>query len=594
MQSSIFSAFIFSLANPVHAQDVEKLHLIHLNPFVIQAHEEEAIAAGFNSFAPNTLLQNNNIFLINKNPEEEKEEPSIGIEKTKLQIFDILSVKNSSVFKKSSSINFKNKAALIPAFYANLTKDDAQLIRNSGYAISVDLVQNHNLELQLSNYYDINSAGEITPWGKQAVNANDALSTNNVYYIIDSPYYNNPLGSEINLIHSESTGSDNSSHASYILSLVGGRANNAKIKGINPDQPIIHFGMKLDPVDVLVSMPERIHRAASLAEQRGEFSTLNLSMNLRAINAEDNFMNSNSIVGRALRRASSRLFITQSAGNHDQNACLAAFNYGYNHDPFDGIMVIGGTNRFGERYQTKQYPYPWDEIKASSYGPCVEAWAPGGDITSTLIDGTLFSLSGTSFAAPIVSAIAGRYGGKYTRPIEREAYIRNNLVFTGKYEGASDSNLPIKLVKYTPPWQQNIPEVLPVSGIYSNTSTSNLSRLTDGRFFDNINWSAGRNWGSVVLDLGSSRNLAGIRLMIRSSSDGGRIDFAVHGGNSLNTTGPGSPSVSPNPIAYKTIHDQYDLIPYYIPISGNYRYVMIEANNYSSWLAYSEIEVYGK
>ena len=39
--------------------------------------------------------------------------------------------------------------------------------------------------------------------------------------------------------------------------------------------------------------------------------------------------------------------------------------------------------------------------------------------------------------------------------------------------------------------------------------------------------------------------------------------------------------------------DQFDLTPYYIPASGNYRYIMLEAANMASWLSYSEVEVYG-
>ena len=39
--------------------------------------------------------------------------------------------------------------------------------------------------------------------------------------------------------------------------------------------------------------------------------------------------------------------------------------------------------------------------------------------------------------------------------------------------------------------------------------------------------------------------------------------------------------------------DQFDLTPYYIPASGNYRYIMLEAANMALWLSYSEVEVYG-
>ena len=81
--------------------------------------------------------------------------------------------------------------------------------------------------------------------------------------------------------------------------------------------------------------------------------------------------------------------------------------------------------------------------------------------------------------------------------------------------------------------------------------------------------------------------------MMRSSANGGALNFAVHGGNAINITGPASAVIANNPIAYKNTNDQFDLVPYYIPLNGNYRYLMLEANNTASWLSYSEIEVYG-
>lgn len=82
--------------------------------------------------------------------------------------------------------------------------------------------------------------------------------------------------------------------------------------------------------------------------------------------------------------------------------------------------------------------------------------------------------------------------------------------------------------------------------------------------------------------------------MIRSSANGGNIDFAVHGGNSISITSPGVATMPANPIAYWNVTDQYDLVPYYIPLSGTYRYIMLEGNNYNSALSYSEVEIYGK
>ena len=71
------------------------------------------------------------------------------------------------------------------------------------------------------------------------------------------------------------------------------------------------------------------------------------------------------------------------------------------------------------------------------------------------------------------------------------------------------------------------------------------------------------------------------------------LNFAVHGGNAISMLGNGRAEIPANPIAYKNTTDQFDLTPYYIPASGNYRYIMLEAANMASWLSYSEVEVYG-
>jgi len=293
--------------------------------------------------------------------------------------------------------------------------------------------------------------------------------------------------------------------------------------------------------------------------------------------------------------APGRLFVTQSAGNYNGNACLASFNYnGMPAQTDDGIMVVGGTDRFGDRYPKTTNPPPYSNTEdRSNYGQCVDVWAPGHLMTTTLPDGTLIALTGTSFAAPIVAAIAGRYGNTTTRPIEREAYIRSGMAFTGKYDGAAGSNLPIYLAQYTPPSWYNIPKRLPIAAVYSNTNTANLQKLVDQQFYDGIDWNAGGQWGSIVLDLGSAKNLKGVRVMIRSSAAGGALAFSVHGGNSITMTGPGMAIIPANYIAIKNTSDQYDLVPYYIPVNGNYRYVMIEASNAASWVSFSEVEVYG-
>ena len=66
----------------------------------------------------------------------------------------------------------------------------------------------------------------------------------------------------------------------------------------------------------------------------------------------------------------------------------------------------------------------------------------------------------------------------------------------------------------------------------------------------------------MVVDLGSVKNVTGVRLHMISSANGGAINFAVHGGNTLNLSGPDTPSIPTNPIAYSNVTDQFNQVPY--------------------------------
>ena len=193
--------------------------------------------------------------------------------------------------------------------------------------------------------------------------------------------------------------------------------------------------------------------------------------------------------------------------------------------------------------------------------------------------------SGTSYAAPIAAAIASRYGNSQTRPIEREGYLVANSMPTGY----SSSGLPINKVYYAKPGAPSVPARLPIVGAASTTSSSNLASVYDGKFSDLSYgfWSAGANLGSITVDLGSIKTVTGVRLTLRSSASDSPVDFSLHGGTST-ISGPFSH------IRYWTESTHEDLAPVYIPVSNvGTRFLKIDGNNWYSWLAYSEIEVYG-
>ena len=586
------AAAAVALCVPIAARAANPMYLVYLNPFEVQRQEEMARNAGYSPLNVPLMLREGALesYIASNMDSLIRSEGANAVRRDIVRSFALRDVEDTPL--------------PIPAFYARLSDEEVQALNKSEKVVSVDRVHPERQDVVFSaGYWDYVSNNEIIPWGKQAVGADDGITVNNArFFLIDAAFYNPALGNEINFAYTDSQPGDalqpgdtedsyrqNHNHVAAVLSLATGKANSRLTRGINPGQPVVHFGMRaFSDADIA----EKVYLAASMAEWMGQFSTLNISMNQKPGYA--NMFSHDSVVGKAIRRASARLFVTQSAGNHDTNACRVSFNHNGAADPNDGVMVVAGTNRFGDRYPETPNP---DGVFATesrtNYGPCVEAWAPGSEMTVSLQNGSIESVTGTSFAAPIVAAIAGRYGNSATRPIEREAYIRDTLTFTGKYEGARDSNLPIRQVKYKPVPSVRIPFRLPVVAVYSKTHTANLQNLVNGKFYDGMDWNAHGGWGSIVLDLGSPRNIRGVRVMIRSSSDGGVLNFAVHGGNAISMLGNGRAEIPANPIAYKNTTDQFDLTPYYIPASGNYRYIMLEAANMASWLSYSEVEVYG-
>ena len=102
------------------------------------------------------------------------------------------------------------------------------------------------------------------------------------------------------------------------------------------------------------------------------------------------------------------------------------------------------------------------------------------------------------------------------------------------------------------------------------------------------------NEGTVVIDLGQNRNVRLIRVTPRSSvaNDPASvfpIYFSIaptNGPNSLSPTAAYHPGNTPK---------HFDRTPIAIPLQYpvNTRYLILNGHNYGSWLAYSEIEVYG-
>lgn len=472
-------------------------------------------------------------------------------------------------------------------------------------------------------------SGQVIPWAKAAVGASSGTSSVPAY-IVDQANDGMTAAAkaEINLLYNLE---DNfyplaSYHPSMVAGIIGSKDNTTGVVGINPSQPIYLFST--DPNDIR-KLSLAIEAALTKAETNNHFATLNLSINSSI--GSTNYFSHDSEIAVKMRKASNRLLVVQSAGNSNSDACLTAYSAapdqtnstvnpsgaGARHN--DGIIVVSGHNFSGQRTPTVgiEYPMParttwpvgvvpilYDNVPAAAYGKCVEAWAPSHEITSNnayngspnadtppQIHGSYWTLSGTSFAAPITAAVASRFGNSATRPIVRENYIKSQLVSTSNPDGGGGFIKKVRVGDTSPTYQL---KYIKPTLIRTSTSTTDIPILKDGKFYGANEFAFPQNFGTLYIDLGSAYNLHGIRVTIRTKQSGIGAEanlpfhFGLYAGNATIDT------ANTSIIAYNE-PSQADYAPVFIPINGSYRFLRLDGYNPSETnLRYAEIEVYSK
>ncbi len=174
-------------------------------------------------------------------------------------------------------------AGTAPAFYATLSESELQALTESPEVVTIYPIDQKNDSFVFSLTNDYSSQGEIIPWAKQQVLADDNISSAVNFYIIDGYFNNANLGNEINLAYTNGggdPGNPNSTpggapHASSVLSIAAAQRNWSKIRGINPGQPVVHYGIVLSQAQIHDSLAT----ISSMAEWANQFSTLNFSIN---------------------------------------------------------------------------------------------------------------------------------------------------------------------------------------------------------------------------------------------------------------------------------------------------------------------------
>ncbi len=151
-------------------------------------------------------------------------------------------------------------------------------------------------------------------------------------------------------------------------------------------------------------------------------------------------------------------FVVQSAGNNFDNACHYTFNWSGSQHTDDGIMIVGGIDKYGQPVTPDNGGFVSDYAAyqpGSNWGPCVEVWAPAKDIYATWGPLTPWNASnsatwqsqfvtynnyiffgGTSMAAPHIAGVAAYLAETQTlgSPAAVEAAVRNLFYSTGQVD----------------------------------------------------------------------------------------------------------------------------------------------------------------
>lgn len=548
------------------------VYRIRINPFVAQKYHDIALASGYPPAAEPDAIKSS----------RDLHQPAIRY------IADLLESKYGiDVVRLYSWSALEIDAIVSKELIDKISRDEA--------VVEIGLTNAHDLEgpgfVSSQAAGDTWAGNEIVPWYRGAVNVNDLAWNGQNVYMIDYALDNPGLVGELSVayrfnLNSTSINTGLRYHATHVAGVIGASANNALTRGVSPSQLIYSFGLKAG--FNVADFDSLIDEAVRKAEVQNHHPALSISYN-SAVGLENLFAYNKS-TGKKLRVASNRSLVVESAGNNDRSACDVSFGYPSNtHRNNDGILVVGASTRTGARMTGGFNPVSGINapVEASNYGACVEVWAPGHEITSPSPDGGTRVATGTSFAAPIVAALATRVGNANTRPIIREQYIKNHRVNTGRFD---PSGLPImKAWHVGESGLASLPQHLPIVAAYSATNMANIGSLYDGKYTDMAYgfWNAMGNWGSVVVDLGAVRTVKGVRLTLRSSGSNQPVGFQVFGGTTSMYTGFTHAVDFVEPY-------QEDLAPIYIPVPNRAaRYLYIAGNNNASWLAYSEIEVYG-
>ena len=279
------------------------------------------------------------------------------------------------------------------------------------------------------------AAAQVVPWGidriggplssTRAGNGSGVVSNVNIY-VIDTGVGDHPdLNKVAHLNFSVGRNDDCNGHGTHVAGTIAARDNATDVVGVAPGAPVT--GVKVLNCRGQGATSDVIKGVDWVTANRKLPAVANMSLGGGASDALDDAVRNS---------ASAGVFYAVAAGNGSTDACLmspARAGAGAS----NGILTVAATDTNGDD------PY-W-----SNYGSCVDIWAPGVNILSTLLGGGTTTMSGTSMASPHGAGTAALYlsSRPWDSPSTVEAALKATAIATGK---SSNGGNAIMLVQASP------------------------------------------------------------------------------------------------------------------------------------------------
>ncbi len=286
----------------------------------------------------------------------------------------------------------------------------------------------------------------------------------------------------VNIITGKGNGDDDNGHGTHVAGIIAARNNNIGTVGIAHKTTIMPVKAAMASGYLLQS---DIAKAVLYAYENGA-EVINMSFGGTACSIA---------VQDALATAYTRAVLVASAGNDGENNeptptdLIAVPNYPAALTYVLGVMAVDETGR-----ETNFTNWDYKLYNGVEY----ELYAPGYNIMSTLPDNRYGSLSGTSMAAPVVSAMAAILRSEFAdRDTYPTKFIYGQLTSTSEHYATClnpDAHGP-----------HNIPQIVNLHDALTKLPKPDVG-MQDFAIFDSegIKGDSGKNNGDGVIDAGET------------------------------------------------------------------------------------------